>query len=220
MVPYEQNQSFTGRDSFLEELHNQLQNPNTDQHRGRIALFGLRGIGKTQITLEYVYRYQNSYQRIYWISGNTQALLLDGYQKLGQRAELHISDLSAVQIAERVIAWLESEESWLLVVNNVDNLTVLSGPQNPNSKFLLLPSTGKSRQNTLITTRNRYADGIPAQAKEVEKLGRDASLALLYKFSKITPSDFAEEQAAAIIVEKLDHLPLAINQAAAYIREG
>jgi len=57
MVPYEQNQSFTGRDRFLEELHNQLQNPSTDQYCGRIALFGLGGIGKTQVTLEYVYRY-------------------------------------------------------------------------------------------------------------------------------------------------------------------
>ena len=124
-----------------------------------------------------------------------------------------------MQIAERVISWLESEESWLLVVDNVDNLTVLSQRQDPNFRFLLLPSTGKSHQNTLITTRNCYANGIPAQAKEVKKLDQDGSLALLYGSSEITPSDSAEEHAAATIVEKLDHLPLAINLAGAYIRE-
>ena len=221
MVRYEKNQSFTGRDIFLTQLHDNFQKPSTDPYNGRIALFGLGGIGKTQIALEYAYRYQSSYQRIYWISADTQASLLDGYQKIAERAELQISHLStAVKVAERVISWLEQEERWLLVVDNVDDLNVLSMAGDPNSKFLLLPSTGKLEQHTLITTRNRYADGIPAHGMEVTKLDRDASLDLLYKSSKITRwSDLTEDRAAAKIVEDLDHLPLAIDQAAAYIRE-
>jgi len=220
MVRYEQNQSFTGRDTFLAQLHEKFQTPATDLYHGRIALFGLGGIGKTQIALEYAYRYQSSYHRIYWISAETQAFLLDGYQKIAERAELQISHLSTVEVAERVISWLEQEESWLLVVDNMDDLNIVSMAGSPNSKFLLLPSTGQLRQHTLITTRNRHAYGIPAQGMEVTKLDQDASLELLYNSSKIScGSDSAEDRAAARIVKDLDHLPLAIDQAAAYIRQ-
>lgn len=76
-----------------------------------------------------------------------------------------------MEIAERAISWLEREESWLLVVDNLDDLKVLSVDKDPNSRFLLLPSTGQSQQNTLITTRNRYTYGIHAQGKEVTKFG-------------------------------------------------
>lgn len=220
MVRYERNHSFTGRDIFLEQLHNKFHH-STDHYHGRIALFGLGGIGKSEIALEYVYRYQSSYQRIYWISADTQASLLGGYKKIAERAELQTVHLSTrAEIAEDVISWLEQEESWLLVVDNLDNIEVLSMPEKPNSKFLLLPSTGQLRQHTLITTRNRHASGIPAQGMEVDKFGQQDSLRLLYKSSKITSlSDSTEDQAAARIVEDLDHLPLAIDHAAAYIRE-
>src|SRR5579859_3177527 len=219
MVRYERNQQFAGRHYFLAELHKKFQTPSTEVYR--IALFGLGGIGKTQIALEYVYRYQLPYQRIYWISADIQASLLDGYQKIAEQAKLQVSHLStAVEVAERVISWLEQEESWLLVVDNVDDFKVLSMAENRHSKFLLLPSTGHSGRHTLITTRNRFADGIPAQGMEVSKFKPEESLELLYKSSKTTPSlDSTEDQAAVKIVEDLDHLPLAIDQAAAYIRE-
>jgi len=215
MVRYERNQLFTGRDAFLAELNKKFRTPSTEAYHGRIALFGLGGIGKTQIAIEYVYRYQSLYQQIYWISGDTQASLLDGYQRIAKRAELRISHLSTtVEVAEQVISWLGREKSWLLVVDNLDDLKVLSMAENTSSKFLLLPPTSQS-QHTLITTRNRYADRIPAQGMEVTDYDRESSLELLYKSSKITPSNSTEDEAAEKIVKDLDHLPLAIDQAAA-----
>jgi hypothetical protein len=72
----------------------------------------------------------------------------------------------------------------------------------------------------MITTRNRYADKIPAQGMEVTKFEQDTSLKLLYKSSNVIPwADSAQTQAVAKIVEVLDYLPLAICQAAAYIRQ-
>jgi len=65
MVPYERNPFFTGRDEFLNQLFNQLRDP-TPRYHGRLALYGLGGIGKTQVALEFVHRFQSSYSRIYW----------------------------------------------------------------------------------------------------------------------------------------------------------
>ena len=223
MVRYDRNADFTGRDTFLTELHDAFHNPSTYKYRGRIALFGLGGIGKTQIVLEYVYRFATTYTRIFWISADTQASLLDGYRKIAELVGLQtFSVTNAFEIAEKAISWLERDENWLLVIDNLDHLEILSpDAKEPNSKFLLLPSTGQ-RRHTLITTRNRYADRIPAQAKEVTKFDRTQSLHLLYELSKISPrsDDSEEDNAAARLVEELDHLPLAISQAAAYIRES
>jgi tetratricopeptide (TPR) repeat protein len=221
MVRYDRNEDFTGRDTFLTELHDAFHHPSTDKYRGRIALFGLGGIGKTQIALEYVYRFTNTYTRIFWISADTQASLLDGYRKIANLVGVQISSANVFEIAEKAISWLEQDGNWLLVVDNLDNLEILSPTEEPNSKILLLPSTGPHR-HTLITTRNRYADGILAHAKEVTKFDQNQSLHLLYELSKISlgPDDSEEAKAAVQLVEELDHLPLAISQAAAYIRES
>src|SRR5579859_3770303 len=117
MMPYERNQFFVGRDSFLEELCDtfQINSRRASQHRGRVALFRLGGIGKTQIALEFVYRFQTSYRRIYWISAVTQESLLDGYEKIGRRANIPIAqDLKPVEVAEQVLIWLKRTPNWLL----------------------------------------------------------------------------------------------------------
>jgi len=98
------NQFFTGRDAFLQQLFDQLRDP-TPRYHGRLALYGLGGIGKTQVALEFVYRFQSSYSRIYWISAVSQESFLDGYQKIAQQAELQIPfESKPIEIASRVLA--------------------------------------------------------------------------------------------------------------------
>src|SRR5271170_3043283 len=47
MVPYERNQIFVGRDTFLQKLHAQFEvTTSAARYHGRVALFGLGGIGK------------------------------------------------------------------------------------------------------------------------------------------------------------------------------
>jgi hypothetical protein len=133
-----------------------------------------------------VYRFKNSYSRIYWVSAETQAFLLDGYRKIADLVVIQISSaVNAVEIAEKVITWLESEGNWLLVVDNLDDLKTLSTTNEPNGKAILLPRLGKQNQHTLITTRSRYADGIPATSKEVNKFSSEESLRLLYELSRL-----------------------------------
>ena len=53
----------------------------------RIALYGLGGVGKTQLALEYVYLNRTKYERIYWISGATEATLFSGCQEIAMRTQ-------------------------------------------------------------------------------------------------------------------------------------
>src|SRR5271169_4783919 len=67
MVPYERNPLFTGRDIFLDLLHATLQDTSPRKYNHRIAIHGLGGIGKTQMALEYCYRYRAEYDYIFWL---------------------------------------------------------------------------------------------------------------------------------------------------------
>jgi NB-ARC domain len=221
MVPYERNRFFVGRDHFIEELHDtfQINSGPASQHHGRVAIFGLGGIGKTQIALEFVYRSQTFYRRIYWISAVTQESLLDGYEKIAKRANIPIMpDLKPVAVGEQVISWLKRTPDWLLVVDNLDDIDILCTQNlgDPNIIHLLLPEPGPG-QHTLITTRNRNADHIPAQAKEVPSFKEADSVALLSFLSSIPilPGSEIVQQ----IAKELGNLPLALSQAGAYIKQ-
>lgn len=75
----------------IKQIFDRFNDTTPHPYQGRIVLFGLDGIGKTQTTLEYVYCYQSSYIRIYWIMADNLASLLNGYQKITKRSELQIS---------------------------------------------------------------------------------------------------------------------------------
>jgi hypothetical protein len=152
MVPYERNQYFTGRDAFLKRLFSRFQDSSPAPYCGRLALYGMGGIGKTQAALEFVYRYQSYYSRIYWISAVSQESLLDGYAKIAKRAEIKMpNDFTPIEIADRVLSWLRENQSWLLVIDNLDDINILSTRNLgvKNTVQILLPQCGL-QQHTLI----------------------------------------------------------------------
>src|SRR5437762_1451066 len=110
IVPYLRNPRFTGRETFLNDLKTRLNEQVEQGFSHRVALYGLGGIGKTQIALEYVYRNETSYERIYWISAASQAALLADYQKIAENVNIKIlPQWSAVDIAEAMKRWLGSK---------------------------------------------------------------------------------------------------------------
>ena len=212
LVPYPSNPRFTGRTQFLQTLKDKLSAVVPEHHNHRIALYGMGGIGKTQCALGYVYANRHVYDRIYWISAVDKSALMSGYQDIANAAKLRLQNLSPMEIANAVLSWLgqQQQQGWLLVIDNLDDIQVANG---------LLPENNP-QNHTIITTRNPNADGIPAEPLEVRLLDVDDSIHLLSTLSRITvPADSLEKLQAVDIVRTLGYLPLAIEQAAAYIRE-
>jgi tetratricopeptide (TPR) repeat protein len=85
--------------------------------------------------------------------------------------------------------------------------------------FLPTIVTDSELGHTLITTRNPYTFGIPAEGLEVNVLDQDEAVELLLLLSE-TASSATSKNAAREIVEELEYLPLAIEVAAGYIRES
>jgi tetratricopeptide (TPR) repeat protein len=211
IVPYQRNPHFVGRGKLLENLKTSLYSQTTKKFNHRIALYGMGGIGKTQCALEYIYSNQSQYERIYWITAADQASLLSGYQVIASSARLPgLQDASPIEIATSVLAWLRQEDKWLLVVDNLDDVTIVDR---------LLPENGVQK-HTLVTTRNPNTVGIPAEPFEVPLFNVEESVELLTTLSGIEVApDSSEHKDAVTIVSELQYLPLALEQAAAYIRE-
>ena len=77
-LPHPQNPNFTGREDILAQIHKAL---NAGESAALVqAISGLGGIGKTQIALEYAYRFAYSYDVIWWLrSERSEELIADLY---------------------------------------------------------------------------------------------------------------------------------------------
>lgn len=214
-VPYRRNPFFTGRDDILTSLYTMLNDNKPAALTQTQAISGLGGIGKTQIAIEYAYRYRDNYQAVLWINASRDTLIVD-FGMLATLLELperHEQDQSIVVRA--VKRWLDVHKNWLLILDNVDDLEMLID---------FLPTQGGTG-SFLLTTRLQ-ALGPIAQSIEVEKMGLEDGVMFLLRRTKMLIADAPFTQSkqehwtqAVEIVTLLDGLPLALDQAGAYIEE-
>jgi nucleoside phosphorylase/tetratricopeptide (TPR) repeat protein len=211
-VPYRRNPLFTGREKLLELLQKKLTTKRAAALTQAQAMSGLGGIGKTQVAVEYAYRYQNEYQAVLWVTAATRETIITDFVKVA--ALLHLSERYGANpsiVVAAVKEWLISHPNWLLILDNVDDLELVH-------EFLPTEING----HALLTTRIQ-ATGAVAIAIAVDKMSSAEGILLLLKRAKLlsadTPASKLDRAIARAIVQELDGLPLALDQAGAYVEE-
>ncbi|HEV7919957.1 MAG TPA: TIR domain-containing protein, partial [Thermoanaerobaculia bacterium] len=198
-VPHARNPNFVGREDLLDDLARALA---TDSAAAVVqAISGLGGVGKTQIAVEYAYRSRSDYQLVWWIRSELPTTLASDYGALAAPLGLP-SAVDQPVIVAAVKAWLELHQGWLLIFDNVEK---------PEDVAPYLPS-GRAGQ-VILTSRNPNWRGI-AEPLQVDVMPPDDAVRLLLK-----RSGKKDEAAAAEVAKELGYLPLAIEQAAAYMEE-
>jgi hypothetical protein len=195
------NADFTGRGAILEELHEELAGGRKAAVLAR-ALYGLGGVGKTQLALEYAHRYQADYDLIWWISAEQPQAISLALADLAERLGIQACD-SAADAGKAALEWLRRDAAgrWLLIFDNADD---------PEDLDPYLPG---GSGHVVITSRNhRWAHR--AQPLEVDIFARAESVAHLVRHVPGLDSRDAEKISAAV-----GDLPLAIEQAAAWLAE-
>jgi len=214
-IPFGRNLFFTGRAQIFSLLHERFNQDGGIPCVQSLALSGLGGIGKTQAAIEYAYRYRDEYRAVFWVRAASQETLVTDLVALARLLELSERD---TQDQEKVIAsvanWLAVSHGWLLILDNADDLSFI-----PH----FLPTRGQG--HVLLTTRAQ-ATGKIAQSLSVEKLETDEAALLLARRAKLLAPDAPLDQLAPelcvqarTIVREVDGLPLALEQAGAYIEE-
>jgi hypothetical protein len=104
-VEFQRNERFYGREKELALVHGNLRRPALNARRCCV-LHGIGGVGKTEIALEYTYRYREYYEYIFWIRAANPTTLSMSYAIIAKQLKLTTSTAPEIQI-ERVKEWLE-----------------------------------------------------------------------------------------------------------------
>jgi tetratricopeptide (TPR) repeat protein len=206
--PYPRNSYFTGREPELNSIQNFFQQKEPSEVC-IVTLSGMGGVGKSQIAIEYAYKFQEQYQGIYWLQADNSFLFLLSVEELASKLIKDACDHEdPATIARMLKNYLERESRWLLIIDNADDLSILNG---------YLPEKGDGC--ILITTR--------LAASEIDSVWHpilinafsadESKLFLRNRTQEKYPSD---PESANKLLDQLGRLPLALHQAGSYISEN
>lgn len=196
-VPHNRNRNFTGRDELLSTLRSQLL---AGYHSALTALHGLGGIGKTQTAVEYTYRYSGEYDLVWWIRSEDPATLKGDYARLAAKLCLPETEAEQETAIWAVKEQLSATQGWLLVFDNALSAEEIQS-------YLPAGSSG----HVIITSRSPEWRTVAAPLS-VGALSSQEAVDFLHR-----RSGQQDEHASRELVKELGWLPLAIEQAAAYI---
>jgi tetratricopeptide (TPR) repeat protein len=194
------NPNFTGRKERLNVLRGLLRARQVGAVIQASAIHGLGGVGKTQLAIEYAHRYAADYDLVWWVPAELPLAIPGRLAALALRLGLPQLDDQEAQLSV-LFDELARRERWLLIYDNAEQ---------PRDLVPYRPPAGSG--HVLVTSRNP-AWGAMATLLEVEALPRAEALAFLRARTD------AEEAAANELAETLGDLPLALEQAAAYLEQ-
>lgn len=197
-VPHQPNPHFVGRAALLEAMHEAL---SSTRAAALTAIHGLGGVGKTQLATEYAYQRAAEYEIVWWVRAEETATLASDFSALAAQLGLPEQDAGETPlIVEAVRRALAARGGWLLVFDNARGAEDLRG---------YLP--GSRTGHVLITSRDANWGQLARKLEVTTLAPANAAQFLLARTGQ------RDAQAAAELAEALGYLPLALEQAAAYI---
>lgn len=197
------NTRFTGREPLLNSAYHLLQGAQSGA--GVVTLYGMSGVGKTQLAAEYAYRFGSEYDVVWWVDAEKRVtyrrFLAELAPKLGlQTGQEYGERLRAVRDALRRG---EPYSRWLLILDGADE---------PDQIADLLPS---GPGHVVITSRNPEWSEHNSQLLEIPVYARDESVAFIRR-----RAPRLNEAEADQLAEALEDLPLLLDQTAGWLNDS
>ena len=222
---------FTGRKSELEWLESNLVLQNPEKKPGTSCciktICGLGGCGKTSLAIEFAWRYKHRFPGgLFWVNGESDENVRKSVVEILTFVNISASVTDNIEdILNKFLSWLSKmKRPWLLVVDNADELNDPTCPAGVKkickgmSQRTQLP---RKHGHILVTTRANATE-----SKTFLKISNDDCLKLqcfseeegalfLMQRTGLGGNDLDPE--AICLAKELGSLPLALEQAAAYI---
>src|ERR1700760_2928051 len=138
------------------------------------------------------------FSNIFWIDASSESNIDLGLKQIAKAHHLPL---------ESALQWIGSKSGWLLVYDNAN------GEYQVVERFLPPGNNG----NILITSRNKAFGRLTTNENslEVGQMGEEEAISLLWK-SSMLGSRFVQDKAKRIVAS-LGFIPLAVDQAGAYV---
>ncbi|GIF96610.1 FxSxx-COOH system tetratricopeptide repeat protein [Catellatospora citrea] len=193
---------FVGRAAELQTLRDRLASDVTVMLPQ--TLYGLGGVGKTQLAVEYAHRFAADYDLVWWVPAEDLGTARRRLAELAAELGLPIGDTQPETIQRLLDALRRGEPyaRWLLIFDNAEGPT--------DELLALLPQHGMG--HVLITTRDtEWIRVHPTLYVDVLSLNDSVQL-LCQGIESLSPAD------ATDLATNLGCLPLALEQAVAWFR--
>ena len=190
------NASFIGRNEILENLHDQLIGSSTP-----VALHGFGGVGKTQVAQEYAHRFMADYDVVWWVPAEQRDLISSHLADLAPYLRIRPADATdqTANLVREALRRGQPYERWLLIFDNADE------PGDLVDDFPGGPG------HVIVTSRNPGWWHV-AHPMQVDVFSRAESLVYL---QRRVPA--LSEADATLVAEALGDMPLAVDQAGAWL---
>ena len=231
----DRNEYFTGRKKELESLDKAFEEVNTTgaglgsgKRKAKVhGICGLGGCGKSSLAFEYAWCNLERYSGgVYVINGESDELLRASFQGIhgqfvyksqpNRREEAKQFD----HLMTETLSWLGSlRHKWLLLVDNMDQKKLSSYTR----KMFLGQWKNKTLGDILVTSRRspqalcEDLDLRPENCLELDAFSVDESIEFLKKRTGLASAFENQEEGVTELTQELGGLPLALEQAAAYI---
>ncbi|WP_165969334.1 FxSxx-COOH system tetratricopeptide repeat protein [Actinomadura sp. KC06] len=171
------------------------------------ALYGMGGVGKSELALQFAHRSRARYEAVWWVTAESPQQVEAGLAELTRHLVQDAARAATTEDAAAwAVGWLRAHPGWLLLLDNVTDPTHVAG--------LLGRLEGG---HALITSRRDVRWPGTTRTLRLGLLDPEPSAELITAITGHTaPRD---REAAAEIARELGYLPLALDQAAAYIRQ-
>ncbi|KAI9728804.1 MAG: hypothetical protein M1834_007190 [Cirrosporium novae-zelandiae] len=219
MAPITTGDDFVGREKYLNSLETRL--CQWGKHC-RVALFGLGGIGKTRIALEYANRLRRYEDvSVFWIHASSVARIEQVYFDIAAKNDIPGYQDPKSDKLQIVKDWFQGEHSgkWLLIIDNADDYDTLYKAQSPALTRIADYLPRSENGSILLTTRYRRVATTFARRNciPVSHLTTVESTLLLARILEEDESSDGHDESCKKLADTLDNIPLALVQAVAYI---
>ncbi|KAF6800116.1 Kinesin light chain 5 [Colletotrichum musicola] len=215
VMPFTSDPGFVNRSDIWTWMERQYSGPES-----RFALVGLGGFGKSQMAIQFAHRLHATSPKtsVFWVHGSTGATFEESYRSIIDVLALPRRHDSDVNVLVMVRDWLQREDvsPWLMIVDNTDDFEMLFS-KNDNEHLVVSYLPKRENGKILITSRSRdVAERLTGDVNMVNTVLKMEEAQALQLLQKKLGQD-VDENAALRLSRTLECIPLAVNQAAAYI---
>jgi len=213
-LPYASlNTLFQGREEILTRLRETLERIPAGRATAIAgkAVHGLGGVGKTRLAVEYAWRHAAEYSTVLFVGAGSPADLRRNLAALSSVLDLPEQEAKEEEVREAaVLRWLGEQPGWLLILDNVDSKDAAAAVDSLVSRL---------HGGHVLLTGRLARWGVEVEPIELDVLVEEAAVEFLLARTEKRRATKEDPTHASTLARELGGLPLALEQAGAYISE-
>ncbi|KAH7355907.1 P-loop containing nucleoside triphosphate hydrolase protein [Pyrenochaeta sp. MPI-SDFR-AT-0127] len=233
-IPFRRDPDFVDRGTLLDQICERCSAP-----ASRVALVGLGGVGKSQLAIEYCYRTaeRSPGTWVFWAHASNAARLEQSFREIAVYVKARGLDNPTADVFKTIHDWLRCENNgpWLLIIDNADDVAVLSPPLNNSQKspaengsngdsdtlqqHLSRHLPPSKHGSVLLTSRTKLAAMQVVEDYQIVPIEPMQNTVAHTLLRKKLGDNVERDDSIAELAMVLEYIPLALVQAVTYIRE-